>query len=192
MNAAIVARPSRERPVTLVWIDSREALIAGWHEGAASITRIASDVPPHRRGLGHTPHDPNVRHGEGIAESAGESRRLEHLGRFVATVAEQLPPADDLLVLGPGTVHERLARHIRDLDEHHRVGRDIVCESAPRMTRRQLLARLRRAMGDEPRRKTVGAYRWSRRPNQPSTEAPAGPWRVGEKGSHHIADGPED
>jgi hypothetical protein len=45
---------------------------------------------------------------------------------------------------------------------------------SPRLTDRQLIARLRRFAGVEPRRHSVGAYRWS----QPSAERPSGRARV--------------
>jgi hypothetical protein len=58
-------------------------------------------------------------------------------------------------------VHERLAREMRERDARHRLTRDIRCETAGPMTRGQLVARARLAAGEEPRRHTVGAYRWS-------------------------------
>ena len=39
-------------PQTLVWLDAREAVVARWRDGAISLDRIESDVPPHRRGTG--------------------------------------------------------------------------------------------------------------------------------------------
>jgi hypothetical protein len=151
------------RPVTLVWIDAREAIIVRVRRGRSDLVRLTSDVPAHHRATGHVRHDPAVRHGGGgRPQTAGEPRRLQHLGRFVTEVTDRLTHDGDLLVMGPGTVRERLARRLRASDVHHGRQRTISCEAAPRLTERQLVARLHRAMGVEPRRHTVGAYRWSR------------------------------
>ena len=139
---------------SLVWIDAREAVIVRWERDQAQIERLDSEVPAHRRSTGHIRHDPAVRHGGGGgSQTAGEPHRLEHLGRFVENVASRLAPDDDLLILGPGTVCERLARHVRELDEHHGRHRDISREASPPLTDRQLIARLRHLAGADPRRR---------------------------------------
>jgi hypothetical protein len=156
------APAAAHRSLALVWIDSREAIVARWSAGTIEVERLRSDVPPHRRSTGHVRHDPTVRHGGGGApQTAGEERRLEHLARFLAIVEAGLPEDADLILLGPGTVHERLAHQLGVRDAQRRVGRVVRCEVAPRMTRRQLIARLRTASGEPPRRRTVGAYRWT-------------------------------
>ena len=145
---------------TLVWIDAREAVIVRWHDDQAQVERVDSEVPAHHRATGHVRHDPGVRHGGGgPAQTAGEPHRLEHLARFVEQIAHRLPPDEDLLILGPGTVREHLERSVRDSDEHSERSRVVTCEASPRRTDRQLVARLRQFMGVEPRRRTVGAYR---------------------------------
>jgi hypothetical protein len=174
-----VGRRSR----TLVWIDAREAVIVRWQEDRARVDRVESDVPPHRRATGHVRHDPSVRHGGGGSpQVAGEPRRLEHLQRFVEQIAERIPAEDDLLILGPGTVCERLERLVTDGDEHHGHHRTVTCEASSRRTDRQLIERLWRLAGIEPRRRTVGAYRWSEPPpDGPSARDEVLPRRVFEK-----------
>jgi hypothetical protein len=99
------------RALTLVWIDAREGIVVRWIQKAPVLERIESDVPAHHRSTGHVRHDPNVRHGGGgIPQTAGEPHRLEHLARFLDAVADVLPDEDDLMILGPGTVREHLAR----------------------------------------------------------------------------------
>lgn len=167
---------------TLVWIDAREAVIVRWHDDRASVERLDSDVPAHHRATGHITHDPGARHAGGRPQTAGEPRRLEHLERFVDRVARTLAPDEDLLILGPGTVRERLERHVRAMDERHHGARDVTCKPSTKLTDRQLVARLRVLAGDEPRSQTVGAYRWSEpAPRRPSGQAQAGPRRVVEK-----------
>lgn len=193
MGPAKQSASAHAAPITLVWIDAREAIIVRGLDGAVRLERIESDVPAHHRATGHVRHDPGVRHGGGgPPQTAGEPRRLEHLARFLDAVAARLPGDEDLLLLGPGIVREHLARQITETDERHRVARNIVCEAAPPMTRRQLVARFRRAMGEEPRRLTVGAYRWS----FPSAPEPSGrrvcaPHRVAVKRSRPGDDASE-
>jgi hypothetical protein len=150
------------RPTTIVWIDSREAIIVRLRKGRTRLERVASEVPAHRRATGHVRHEPAIRHGGGGSpQTAGEPHRLEHLKRFVTRVAGRLAPDDGLLVIGPGTVHERLARQVTESDKHRGHPRAIVCEASPPLSDRQLIARVRRSSGVEPRRRTVGAYRWT-------------------------------
>lgn len=151
------------RSVGIVWIDAQEAIVIHWRAGAARIERIESEVPAHRHSTGHVRHDPTIRHGggSGRAQTAGEPHRLEHLHRFVEGVASRLAADDELLILGPGTVREQLQQHMREIDQRHRRSRSLTCEASPRLTDRQLIARLRHMAGADPRRRTVGAYRWS-------------------------------
>jgi hypothetical protein len=156
---------------TLVWIDAAEAIIVRRQNDRARIERVTSDVPAHHRATGHVRHDPAIRHGGGGSpQTAGEPHRLEHLIRFVVDIANRLPEGDDLLIMGPGAVRERLALLLSESDRHHECHRDVTCEVSPPLTDRQLIARLRRFAGGEPRRRTVGAYRWS----QPSARGPSG------------------
>jgi hypothetical protein len=177
------------RSCTLVWIDAREAVIVRWQDGRTRIERVESEVPAHRGATGHVRHDPGIRHGGGGgSQTAGEPHRLEHLKRFVVDIAARLAPGDDLLILGSGTVHEHLARWLAEGDEHRKGRREIVCEASPPATDRQLIARLRRFAGVEPRRRTVGAYRWSE-PLAPgrSGRAELRPRRVTDKPAHARA-----
>ena len=161
MTAPTAARP----PVTanvgragaLVWIDAREAVIVRWVDGASSVERLESDVPAHRRSTGHVRHDPMTRHGGGGAsQTAGEPRRLEHLDRFVEEVADRLAGDEDVVLLGPGTVYERLEARLREIDAQGRRSRPIIARPADRLTERQLIAQLREHLGASARRRRVG------------------------------------
>jgi len=171
------------RTSMLVWIDAREAVIVRWLDDRARLERVDSEVPAHHRATGHVRHDPAVRHGGGgPPQTAGEPHRLEHLDRFVEHIAGRLAPEDDLLILGPGTVPERLERLIREADTHHQRTRIVDCQASSRLTDRQLIARLRQFAGLAPRRRTVGAYRWSEpRPHRRSGATQPLPERVVEK-----------
>jgi len=161
-EGAAMAQPTLH---TLVWIDAREAVVVRREGDEVILERLTSDVPAHRKATGQVRHEPGIRHGGGGApQTAGEPHRLEHLHRFVLQVAARLPDHDDLTIIGPGTVREQLDREVREADRHHRRTRVVTCAAATRMTDRQLVARLSREAGLEPRRRTVGAYRWSEQP----------------------------
>lgn len=170
-------------PVTLVWIDSREAIVAQWVDGAARLDRLESEVPAHHKATGNVRHDPAFRHGGGgTPQTAGEPHRLEHLERFVDQVALRLPPDDDLVLIGPGTVREHLERRVQEADRRQGRHRRISCDASKRLTEPQLVARLRHLVGADPRRSTVGAYRWTGRgAERPSGAAWPLPRRVVEK-----------
>jgi len=179
------------RPSTLVWIDAREAVIVRWQDDRARLERVDSEVPAHHRATGHIRHDPAIRHGGGgPPQTAGEPHRLEHLQRFVEDIAGRLAPEDDLFIVGPGTVHERLARRVRLADTHHQRSRIVGCQASSRHTDRQLLARLRQFAGLAPRRRTVGAYRWGEPlPHRRSGATQPLPQRVVEKPPHRLDGG---
>lgn len=152
----------RHEPRTLVWIDAREAFITRWVDGETSTQRLESEVPDHRKSTGHVRHEASLGYaGAGSPRTAGETHRLEHLARFVEQVAGKLPPGDALTIIGPGTVREHLERVVREADVHHHRTRTLACEASPRLTERQLVARVKLLAGDVPRRRTVGAYRWT-------------------------------
>jgi hypothetical protein len=184
MGAVMTIDKADARSSTLVWIDAKEAVIVRLEGGRGRIERVDSEVPAHHRATGHVRHDPGIRHGGGGPQTAGEPHRLEHQNRFVGDIANRLA-LDDLLILGPGTVHERLARQLSQGDGHHGRHRDIRCEATPPLTDRQLIARLRAFAGVEPRRHTVGAYRWSERSgHRPSGQEDLPPRRVVSKPPH--------
>lgn len=142
---------------TLVWIDAREAVIVRW-DGAARFIRIESDVPAHRRATGHVAHDPLIRQGGGGSQQeAGERHRLEHLRRFIAQVEGRLEPHDEIEILGPGTVRERLAHLVETNDRRHGRPRHVCTHSTGPLTEAQLVALVREAAGDPPPRGRQGS-----------------------------------
>ncbi len=139
--------PAAGRPATLVWIDSRHAIVVRWSAGAAKVDRFESDVPAHRRTTGD---------GGCAPQPAVEGRRLEHLARFIDSIATRIRDGDDVLIMGPGTVHEQLCHELEYADRHARRQRRVACRIAGPLTERQLVAELRLAVGaPAPRKKQV-------------------------------------
>jgi len=141
-----------DAPATLVWIDSEEALIVRW-EGAARIERIASEVPGRHRSTGHIRHDPRVRHGGGgVPDDRIERERLGRLCAFVRDVANQVPPGDEVRIVGPGDVRLRLGRLLREEDRRLGRHRRVDTRATGPLTERQLVAHVRELAGDPPPR----------------------------------------
>lgn len=135
-------------PRTLVWIDAERAVIVRW-DGSPTLTRIESEVPPHRRLGGHVGRDPNLR---AMGSPPPDRHRLEHLRQHLRNVADRLVGPDDVEVIGPGTVHEHLVALLREEDRTHGRNRAILAAPAGLLSEAQLVARVRTAAGDPPKR----------------------------------------
>jgi hypothetical protein len=140
----------------LVWIDAREAVVVRWTGEEGAIERLASDVPAHSRATRHVRYDPLTRHGGPDRQSGLERRRIEHLDRFVDAVAGRLTEDEYVVIVGHGTVHERLEARLRELDAQGHRARTINTRRADRPTERQLVAELREHIGAGPRRQRKG------------------------------------
>jgi hypothetical protein len=158
MDATPERTSATARQRTLVWIDSEQAVIVRWN-GAAKFIRIESDVPAHHRSTGHVAHDPMIRRGGGggVRQEAGEGHRLEHLHRFISQVEARLGPEDEIEILGSGTVRERLAHLVETNDQRRGRPRHVWTHATGPLTDAQLVALLREAAGDPPRRGREGA-----------------------------------
>lgn len=142
------------RLATLVWIDAREAIVLRWKNGP-KVARHELEVPPHEKSVGRVRHDPGVRHGGGLAQSKLETHRLEHLRQGITQVAATLPADEDIVIIGPGTVRERLAAEVHEADEKRPpqvLAREVRTEAARRLTDAQLVERLRELVGEPPPR----------------------------------------
>ncbi len=137
---------------TLVWIDSEEAIIIRWAD-RATVERIRSDVEGRHRSTGHVRVDPLVRHGGGGPSGPGlERARREHLRAFLDDVITHVPDRDDVTVVGPGLVRQRLERSLRADDRQHSRRRRVRSAAADRLTEQALVAHVRELAGDAPRR----------------------------------------
>jgi len=157
MDATWQRTTSERPPRTIVWIDAHEAVIVRW-DGAAKFIRIPSAVPAHRRSTGRVAHDPMTRHGGGGSpQEAGERHRQEHLHQFIAQVEARLRNGDDIEIVGPGTVRERLARLVATNDQRRGRRRLVETRAAGPLTESKLVALVREAAGDPPARGREGA-----------------------------------
>src|SRR3970040_3184679 len=91
--------------LTVVWIDSRRALLVRWN-GAPHVVRLESEVPPRRRGGEHVTHDAILRT---MGAPDPDGHRSEHLRQFLQEVAARIAPRHAVAIVGHGPVHERLA-----------------------------------------------------------------------------------
>lgn len=128
-------------------------MLARW-DGEATIRRLTAGIPPRHRSTGHVHRDPLVRHGGGgPAEDRLERIRVQREKAFLAEVQAAIPPLDELVIVGPGVIHEHLAHRVAADDKRHRRSRGVRSEPAGRLTEHQIVARLRSIVGEEqPRR----------------------------------------
>ncbi len=156
-------RPDQDvgHDLSLVWIDTRRAVVLTWEDGHLNTLRLTSDVPAHRTSIGHVRHDPTVRHGGGADQSAGEARRAEHLRHFVEQVAGTVPVTHPVAVIGPGETREQLQHVLLQADIDHGYVRDVDCRPAGRLTEPQLVARLRELAGAPAPRAAAGTWPWT-------------------------------
>ncbi|MFV2062079.1 MAG: hypothetical protein ACC726_01035 [Chloroflexota bacterium] len=93
-----------------------------------------------------------------MSQTALDRHRQEHLARFIDQVATRLPDGEEVIILGPGHVRDRLARRIIRSDVQHRVERTVSVEPAGHLSERQFMARLRTLHGQTPPRQKVEGY----------------------------------
>ena len=129
---------------TVVWIDSRRALLVRW-DGAPHIVRLESEVPPRRRGGEHVTHDAILRT---MGAPDPDGHRSEHLRQFLQQVAARIDPRDPIEIVGHGPVHERLADLVMEQDGRHGRSREVTARPAKVLTEAQLIARVREIAGD--------------------------------------------
>lgn len=108
-------RPSR----TLVWIDAREARIVTSGRGEIVIERLE-------------------------AASGADGGRSGPDQPYLHRVADRVPVADDLTIIGPGVAPQRLATLIRAIDDVRPRRREVAAGPAERCTDRQLVSRYAR------------------------------------------------
>jgi hypothetical protein len=156
--------------VSLVWIDGKKAIVARW-DGATSIHHLTANIPKRHRSVGHVHRDPGVRHGGGgPVEDHMERVRAERERAFLAEVETALAPEDELVIVGPGVIHEHLAHRVVEHDRQHRRTRTVRSEAADNLTEHQVVARLRALAGaDAPR---------GRRPSRSAATARTGKRRA--------------
>ncbi len=141
---------------TVVWVDGMHAIVARW-AGGPIVDHLESDVPSHHRSTGHVRHDPAVRHGGGGAVSDQIERdRLRHRAAHLRRVARLIPATGDVMLLGPGQARIELERALSAADRRHGRPRVVGSQASGRLTDRELVARLREAVGEAPVRRTVG------------------------------------
>ena len=119
-----------ERMTTLAWIDSREAILVRLVDDGASVRRIVSEVPAHRRSTGHVRHDLSCGTGAASISAKVDQRRRGRLDAFLDDVMGRLPSDEDVLILGPGTLGRRRANRVRSRDAAAHAARRIDVVSA--------------------------------------------------------------
>src|SRR3990172_2452720 len=120
---------------TVVWIDSRRALLVRW-DGAPHVTRLESEVPPRRRGGEHVTHDAILRT-MGAPEPDGH--RSEHLRQFLHQVAARIDPRAPTEIAARGRVQGRPAALVMEQEGRQGRSREVTARPAKVLTEAQLI-----------------------------------------------------
>ena len=119
-----------------VWIDHRQAVIV-FASPSGGVTRVVrSAVAPH-------PHFAGAPDGGG--EQKYEERHQHRLDRFLHDVLRELADAHAILILGPGAAKHELNARLASL--RRRPKPLVRVEAADRLTRAQIVARVKRHYG---------------------------------------------
>ena len=155
MSPADSGHSPLDQPLTLVWIDAREAVLAAWDRGAVRLEHVVGALPPRERSTGHVRLDPAIRHGGGQRQDKLEHRRHEREEHYLEAVAARVPPDGPVEIVGPGELRLHLARRLQA--SRGGVTRTVATEPAGPLTEAQLVARLRSAVGHPARRQLARA-----------------------------------
>lgn len=155
MTSLVSGMPGQnvEPPVTLVWIDARQAVVARWERGSVQVERIAGELPPHDRTVGHTRRNPLIRHGGGQPQTRLDHRRQEAEHAYLEAVTAHVAGDGAVEVIGSGPMRHHLARRLR-AQARPGVPRPVHTAPADQLTEAQIVARLRELAGHPPARQS--------------------------------------
>ncbi|MGH2381623.1 MAG: hypothetical protein ACRDG7_10440 [Candidatus Limnocylindria bacterium] len=144
----------------LVWIDAQRAVIVRWEEEPI-LDKLESGVPPKRRAVGSVRRGPARPHGGGRVPGHGtEGRHKELMGQYFGEVAERLADLDVVEVSGRGEVHEQFAELLQNLVQKGDGQPEVTTRRLSRRpSDRQMVARLRKMVGEQLPRRGSGPYR---------------------------------
>lgn len=136
-----------------VWIDhSRACVVAVGQRGAPQVFEIFSEVEPHHRSTGQSGVPPPG-HVGGNLESRYQRRRQQELERFYDRVIAALAGCRSVLVMGPGQARRELYQRLR---AHPALGGRILgVQTAPKLSLRQMAARVRETVASSSRSGTL-------------------------------------
>ena len=137
----------KSKPFVGVWLDHREAHLF-WADEQANVeaqyvqSEFQETGEPSERSHGN---GPNGSQSGGVAHASLEHRRREQLNHYYKDLAKSLREADDIYVFGPGLAKKELAQVLAERVKLADRLRGV--ESADRMTKPQMAARVREFFG---------------------------------------------
>ena len=131
-----------------IWINHCQAIIVSLDDKRETITNITSDVKGHRQSSGGV--IPSTPYGtqHAASESKVNRRRMQKLALFYSRVADAVKGAEVIFILGPGEAKIDLCKQLKTTKDCRRV---LSIRDADKMTRRQLVAKVRKFFGAHPR-----------------------------------------
>jgi hypothetical protein len=146
--------------IGLVWVGTDRAVVARW-TGEPTLEHLDGAVSPKRRSVGSVRRGPARPSGGGrVAGHGTENRHEQDVRRFLTDLVGRLGELDAVEVVGRAQHHERLADLLRRLAARHNADTVVTTRTLSRRpSDKQLIARLRKLVGAELPRQSVGRHR---------------------------------
>jgi stalled ribosome rescue protein Dom34 len=125
-----------------LWIDHREATIVIVSDKGQETRRVESHVESQLRRTGQPPSKGAFEAQRVPADDSQEREYTGHLAKYYDEIIAYIRPADAVLLFGPGEAKGELRKRIERDKLDLRV---IACETADKMTDRQILQKVRAA-----------------------------------------------
>lgn len=140
-----------------VWVDHRRAVIVVFEKGPPRVLEVESTVEPRVRMTGGSRGREAYFH-QGVAPEKHRDEKIRHqITAYLTRVIDQIGSADEMLIMGPGQARTELAGLAQERGLGGSTG--VLVEAADKMTRRQIVARVRAHFKPRRRRRPGAAWR---------------------------------
>jgi stalled ribosome rescue protein Dom34 len=130
-----------------VWLDhSKASIVTFTSDGEATIETIESGIEGVHKTTGGARAKAPYLHGA-VSKSSEEERRHHQLVRFYDHIIDKIIESRRILIMGPGLAKQELYKRIEALPGQTKPKLEL--HAAEKMTKRQLIARVRKELGIE-------------------------------------------
>ena len=123
-----------------MWIDHREANIVFLSQAGEETKQIKSNVEKQLRRSGDPASDDTVQARRAPASDRREKGYMGHLSNYYEEVVSATRGAESIFIFGPGEAKGELRKHFH---KHNLCGLIVGFETADKMTKRQVTAKVR-------------------------------------------------
>ena len=130
-----------------MWVDHREANIVLLSEDGEETKQIKSNVEKQLRRSGDSPSNERFETQMVPASDRRETSYTGHLASYYEEIVSAVGAAESVFIFGPGEAKGELRKHFH---KHNLSGRIVSCETADKMTGRQVAQKVRDFYVDGP------------------------------------------